>query len=189
MILSLATVASAYENPYGKYYSYEVYYNGDELESDAAKPVLKIGEPFTVSIEMTVYQECKVYMQIEDLGTGLDMDNFIVVEGPSQLGESISRIYAENESHTYEWTLKPTEEWAGGTIPIDIHYEIIEKGQSEPLVNAGFTAVLPYISTEYYDAPETTPAEPPETDTNQTPAFTLPAALLAIALVALRKKC
>jgi hypothetical protein len=74
-------------------------------------------------------------------------------------------------------------EWAGGSMPIDIHYSIIEKYNPEPIVNAGFTAVLPYISTEYYEG-KPTPEEPTEIENKQTPAFTLPSALLAIALLA-----
>ncbi|NPE27719.1 sarcinarray family MAST domain-containing protein [Methanococcoides sp. SA1] len=184
IILILPNVATAYEYPYGEVYTYEVYYNGEIQGIDAVKPVLKIGEPFAVGFEMTVYQDCKVYIEIRDLGTGLDMENFVVVDGPSQLGESIDKIYIPNETCEYEWTLKPTEEWAGGSMPIEIHYEIIEKYSPEPLVNSEFTAVLPYISTEYYEDEAPATEEPQKTENKQTPAFTLPSALLAIALLA-----
>ncbi|WP_135606454.1 sarcinarray family MAST domain-containing protein [Methanococcoides sp. NM1] len=186
IMFSFSTSALAY-NPYGELYTYEVYYNGEELELDAAKPVLKIGETFTLRFELTVYQKSFVNVVLTELGE----DNFVIIEGSTKrMGEYTGLTTLEaNSTQIYEWKIAPTEKWADGTIPIDLHYEILDPSSPEPLVSSGFTAVLPYISTEYYDAPETTPAEPPETDTNQTPAFTLPAALLAIALVALRKKC
>lgn len=186
IMFSFSTSALAY-NPYGELYTYEVYYNGEELELDAAKPVLKIGETFTLRFELTVYQKSFVNVVLTELGE----DNFVIIEGSTKrMGEYTGLTTLEaNSTQIYEWKIAPTEKWADGTIPIDLHYEILDPSSPEPLVSSGFTAVLPYISAEYYNGPETTPAEPPETDTNQTPAFTLPAALLAIALVALRKKC
>jgi sarcinarray family protein len=185
ILLLLPTATLAYENPYGQYYTYEVYYNGEKLGLEPAKPVLKIGEPFVLTLEMTMKQECQVYVDISELGN----NNYVVSDGPTEFDEYDIRIFKENETQTYEWTLKPTEEWAGGTMPIDFHYSIYVKEEYEPIVNSGFTAVLPYISTEYYEAPEPIPAYHSESDTNQAPAFTLTASLLAIALVALRKKC
>ncbi|AKB86089.1 sarcinarray family MAST domain-containing protein [Methanococcoides methylutens] len=184
--LMFLNVATAY-NPYGEVYTYDAYVNGEMLELDAAKPTLKIGEPFTVRIDITVYQKSDVYVKLTELGK----DNFEIIDGPSlEMGRYHGGdILEKNTTQVYEWTVKPTENWAGGSIPLDIRYEILEHGDTEPLVNAGFTAVLPYISTEYYEAPEPTPADHPESDAKQTPAFTLPAALLAIALVALRKRC
>ncbi|WP_440953242.1 sarcinarray family MAST domain-containing protein [Methanococcoides sp. FTZ1] len=186
VFLIIINNASAY-NPYGDVYTYDVYYNDELLGLEAAKPNLKIGEPFTIRIDIKVYQNSFVYVELTELGK----DNFEIISGPtSQLGMYSEGDFCEiNSTQTYEWTVVPTENWAGGSVPLDIYYAIYEPNNSEPLVSSGFTAVLPYISTEYYDGPEPTPAESPENDTNQTPAFTLLAALLAIALVALRKKC
>ncbi|MEL4306234.1 sarcinarray family MAST domain-containing protein [Methanococcoides sp. LMO-2] len=186
LILSFSTSALAY-NPYGEVYTYEVYYNGDKLDLDAAKPVLKIGEPFTLKFELTVYQKSFVNVVLTELGD----DDFVILEGPtSKMGEYTGLTTLEADStQIYEWKIAPTEKWADGTMPIDLHYEILDPSTPEPIVSSTFTAVLPYISTEYYEAPEPTPTDHPESDTKQTPAFTLPAALLAIALVALRKRC
>ncbi|WP_445474976.1 sarcinarray family MAST domain-containing protein [Methanococcoides methylutens] len=183
-IFSISPTALAY-NPYGEIYTYEAYYNDKVLELDAAKPTLKVGEPFKVKVEFTVYQEYKVSGKLTEIESG----NFEVIDGPSEMDTYSVAYLNPNESHTFEWTLKPTDGWVGGSLPLNFHYSIVEKYNPEPVVNDEFTIVYPYISTEYYDGPATQPAEPPETDTNQTPAFTLPAALLAIALVALRKKC
>ena len=55
LIISTAT------NPYGEIYTYDVYYNDKLLPgTEIAKPTLKIGEPFNVKINLTVYQKCEV---------------------------------------------------------------------------------------------------------------------------------
>lgn len=173
------------DKPYGEIYTYEAYYNDEILGLDAAKPTLDIGEPFKIKVEFTVYQEYKVSGKLTEIGSG----NFEIIDGPSEM-DSYSVAYLKpNESHTFEWMVKPTEGWAGGSLPLNFHYSIVEKNNPEPVVNSEFTIVYPRISTEYYEGPEPAPAaESPENDTNQTPAFTLPAALLAIALVGLRNK-
>ena len=56
-----------------------------------------------------------------------------------------------NESHVFEWTVIPTEKWAGGSIPIDIHYSIVEKGNPEPVLNGEFTVAYCTISNEHYE--------------------------------------
>ncbi|SES62112.1 sarcinarray family protein [Methanococcoides vulcani] len=185
LVLLLSPLVAVAESTYG---NIDVYYNGELYpNSEVPKPILKIGEPFTLRIELTVFQTSFVNVVLTELGD----DDFVILEGPTnKMGEYTGLItLQENSTQIYEWKIAPTEKWADGTMPIDLHYEILDPSSPEPIVSSTFTAVLPYISTEYYDAPEITPAEPPETDTNQTPAFTLPATLLAIALVALRKKC
>jgi len=193
IILLSSNVALAY-NPYGEIYTYEVYYNGELLPgTEVAKPNLKIGEPFSVAVEMTMYQYCQVYIELSDLGTYSGSNFFIVIDGPSELGKFYDKLFLENETHTFEWTLKPTDEWAGGTMPINFHYTIVEKGNPEPVVNSEFTIAYPYISTEYYEGdstPTTTtnPDSPTSTESpNSIPAFTLLTTALAIAL-ATRKK-
>ena len=191
IILSLQNVAVAY-NPYGELYTYEVYYNGELLSgTEVAKPTLKIDEPFTVAIEMTMKQYCKVAVSLSELGS----DNFIVLNGPSELSRSYDRIFIENETYKYEWTLKATEEWAGGAMPINFHYSILLPNDHETAVSSEFTIAVPYITTEYYEGDTTPttatdPESPTSTDdptTPSTPAFTLLAASLAIVIAAARR--
>jgi len=192
IILSLQNIALAY-NPYGELYTYEVYYNGKILPgTEVAKPTLKIGEPFTVAVEMTTYQFCQVYLELSDLGTGLGFNHFVVIDGPSDMGESYDKIFQENETHTFEWTLKATDEWAGGTMPINFHYEILLPDTTVSTVNSEFTIAVPYITTEYYEGdttPSTTtaPESPTSTDDPATPAFTLLATAFAITIAAARR--
>ncbi|MGP8328776.1 MAG: sarcinarray family MAST domain-containing protein [Methanosarcinaceae archaeon] len=188
IILLSSNVVLAY-NPYGEIYTYEVYYNGKLLPgTEVAKPNLKIGEPFSVAVEMTMYQYCQVYCKLLDLGTYSGSNFFIVIDGPSELGKSCDKLFLENETHTFEWTLKPTDEWAGGTMPINFHYEILLPDTTVSTVNSEFTIAVPYISTEHYEGDSTpptttTPDSPPSTESpNSIPAFTLLTTALAIAL-------
>ena len=108
-----------------QYGNINLYYNDQLLpRGEVAKPTLKIGEPFTVAVEMTMYQYGKVYVEILDLGTDLGFNHFVVIDGPSDMGESYDKLFQENETYTFEWTLKATDEWTGGTMPINFHYTI-----------------------------------------------------------------
>ena len=167
-----ANIAVA-ESQYGKI---DVYYNDKQVMGDTVKPTLKIGESFTVKIYLTTYQEYKVSGKLMELGSG----NFEIVDGPSEMDRYSSVILKPNESHAFEWTVKATDKWAGGSLPINFHYSIVEKGNPEPVVNSEFTIAVPYITTEYYEG-DTTPTTTTDDPTiPSTPAFTLLAAALAI---------
>ena len=129
---------------YGKI---DVYFNNQILSGDkTATPTIKIGEPFNIKINCTVYKEYKVSGQISEIGSG----NFEVVEGPSKMNEYSSVILKPNESHIFEWTVKPTGGWAGGSLPINFRYSLVEKGNPEPVLNSGFTVAYCTISNEHY---------------------------------------
>ena len=190
MILLIFPDVALAESQYGKI---NVYYNDKHLPgAEVAKPILKIGEPFSVAIEMTMYQYCKVYFELSDLGTGLGSNYFVVIDGPSDLGKSHDKIFMENETHTFEWTLKPTDEWVDGSMPVDFYYSILLPGDSESVVNSEFTVAVPYITTEHYEGdttPITTtdPESPTSTNdptTPSTPAFSLLAAAFALTIAA-----
>ncbi|RXA20085.1 sarcinarray family MAST domain-containing protein [Methanosarcina sp. MSH10X1] len=194
LLIATISLANA-SNPYGKLYTYDVYYNDNLLPGvEVAKPLLKIGEPFNLKINMTVYQEYKVSGQLTTLGEGY----FEVIEGPSKMDKYSSTILKANESHVFEWTVIPTDKWAGGSIPINFHYSIVEKGNPEPVVNSEFTVAYCTISNEYYEgetpASENSESQPtPEQPTSENsapvasaPAFSLVTAIVALALVSLR---
>ncbi|HJH28162.1 MAG TPA: sarcinarray family MAST domain-containing protein [Methanosarcinaceae archaeon] len=181
VILLLPNVALAY-NPYGEIYTYEVYYNGKLLSgTEVAKPVLKIGEQFSVRMDVTLNQYSKLFIEL----SLLDENMFDFIDGPAEFNQYATKIFEANETHTFEWTLKPTDEWAGGTMPVNINYAIYVPDQYEPLVNSEFTIAYPYISTEHYEGDSTTtnPDSPTSTESpNSIPAFTLLTTALAIAL-------
>ena len=186
-LIMLSVMASA-ESQYGKI---DVYYNGKLLPgTEVAKPTLKIGEPFTVKIEMTLNQPSILFIRVDSLGDNM----YEVIEGPSEFRRSKYFKSIDEGTHTFEWTLKPTDEWAGGTMPINFGYQINLPGEDDPVVNSEFTIAYPYITTEYYEGdttPTTTtdPDSPTSTDdstTPSTPAFTLLAAALALTITARR---
>ena len=172
-------------NPYGEVYTYDVYYNDKLLpDIEIAKPLLKIGEPFTIKVNITVYQEYRVSGQISEIGSG----NFEVIEGPSEMNKYSSVILKPNESYTFEWTVKSTEGWAGGSLPINFRYSLVEKGNPEPILNSGFTVAYCTISNEYYAGEIPISENHPDSETESSPAsapapsFTFASAILILAL-------
>ncbi|MGP8329464.1 MAG: sarcinarray family MAST domain-containing protein [Methanosarcinaceae archaeon] len=170
------------ESPYGKM---DVYYNDRLLPgSEVAKPVLKIGETFSVRVDVTLYQYSMLYIEL----SLLDKTHFELIDGPADFNRLASKLYETNETHTFEWTLKPTDEWAGGTIPVNIFYSILLPDESEAAADGKFTIAYPYISTEHHEGDSTpptttTPDSPPSTESpNSIPAFTFLTTALAIAL-------
>ena len=179
-----ANIAVA-ESQYGKIDSY--YNDGFLPGTEIAKPNLKIGEPFKLRVDVTMYQECKMYVGL----SLLDKTHFDFIDGPADFSHTASYIFETNETHTFEWTLKPTDEWAGGSVPVNIHYSILVLGVTGSVADSSFTIAYPHISTEYYEGDITTidPESPTSTDdptTPSTPAFTFLAAALALTIAARR---
>ncbi|AKB81555.1 hypothetical protein MSBR3_0977 [Methanosarcina barkeri 3] len=190
----LLTGGVAAESQYGKI---DVYYNDKLLPGkEIAKPFLKIGEPFKLKVNMTVYQEYKVSGQLTGLGEGY----FEVIDGPSKMDKYSSTILKANESHVFEWTVVPTDKWAGGSLPINFHYSIVEKGNPEPVVNSEFTIAYCTISNEHYEGETPTseqlasenksiqeqPSSKNSSSPASAPAFSLITAISALVLVFLR---
>jgi len=171
------------ESQYGKI---DVYYNGKILPgTEVAKPTLKIDEPFKVGIDMTVYQKCEVSVKLSELGE----NNFVVLNGPTtKMDVYTGNVMEKNSTKIYEWTVAPTDNWAGGSLPINFVYQINDFETGRILVNSGFTIAYPYITIEYYEG-DTTTKDPTSTDdptTPSTPAFSFLATALALTIAARR---
>lgn len=169
-----------------QYGSIDVYYNDEILPGkEVAKPTLKIGEPFKVRIEMTLNQTSTVFVQVCSLGGNF----FEVKEGPSEFGKTFYIKSLDPGKHVFEWTLVPTDEWAGGSIPINFWYQINLIEEDEPAVKGEFTVAYCTISNEHYEGKIPISEEQPVSETESsptsasTPAFTLVGALSVIALV------
>jgi len=191
----LLTGNVAAESPYGKM---DVYYNNKLLPgTEIAKPVLKIGEPFTVGINLTVSQKSEVSVELSEIGEGY----FEIINGStSKTNIYRADVVEENSSILYQWTVKPTEKWAGGSIPIDIVYQINDFKTGDILVNSGFTVAYCTISNEHYQgetpnseqlSSENKPTKKQQTSENSSspassPAFSLVTAISALVLVFLR---
>ncbi|MGB9929719.1 MAG: sarcinarray family MAST domain-containing protein [Methanosarcina sp.] len=187
-IILLTSVVNA-SSPYGKM---DVFYNDELLPAtEVAKPVIKIGEPFNVGINLTVYQKSEVSVELSEIGTGY----FVILNGStSKMNEYRSDIVEKDSSILYKWTVIPTEKWAGGSIPIDIVYQINDFETGSILINSGFTIAYPYISTDVYkdkipvhknqtikEVESPTETKPPSTST-KVPAFTIASAVSVLAL-------
>lgn len=185
--MMLINIGSA-ESQYGKIDSY---YNGEYLPgTEVAKPILKIGEPFTLRVDVTMYQECKMDIEL----SLIDKTHFEFIDGPADFNQYASYIFKVNETHTFEWILKSTDKWMGGTVPLDIYYAILIPNENGPVTSGGFTIAVPYITTEHYESDSTLltttdPESPTSTEdptTQSTPAFTLLAAALTLTIAARR---
>lgn len=181
ILLLLSTVTA--NSPYGKM---DVYCNDKILPGkETAKPNLKINEPFNVKINMTVYQECKVAGKLTTLGE----DYFKVIDGPSKMNQYSRATLKTNESHVFKWTVIPTDKWAGGSLPINFHYSIVEKGNPEPVLNSEFTVAYCTISKEHYEGEAPISEEQPvskiepSSTSASTPAFTLAGTILVLTFV------
>lgn len=171
-LLLLPFVVSA-ESSYAKI---DVYYNGKLCPgSETAKPILRIGEPFTLSFNLTVNQKSEVSVQLSEISKG----DFRIVDGPVlQMDKYIHEVLEKDESRIYKWTVVPTENWAGGSMPINFVYQIDDYSGFETLVKGEFTAAYVTVSEEYYDGESVeTSAETPTEEPAKTPGFILPVAV------------
>jgi MAST domain-containing protein len=188
LIISLILIPSAVtaSSPYGKM---DVYYNGKVLPGEeVAKPVLKIGEPFDIGVNVTVYQKCYVYTMLSEIGD----NNFEIVTGStSKMKDYGKNILDENSSKMFSWTVKPTDEWAGGSLPINVVYQLNDFETGDLLVKGKFTVAYCTISNEHYKGEAPTSKEQPTSKTETSsaskpasmPGFSLLAAIAALALV------
>lgn len=67
----------------------------------------------------------------------------------------------------YEWTVKPTDNWTGGAIPINLVYQINDFETGENLVEGKFISAYYTISNEHYQG-ETPTSEQPKTENQPT---------------------
>ena len=179
LIPSIATASS----PYGKM---DVYYNGKLLPGEeVAKPVLKIGEPFDIGINLTVNQKCHVSVMLSEIGD----DNFEIVSGPtSKMKDYGTEVLDKNSIKMYEWTVKATDNWVGGSLPINLVYQINDFDTGDILVKGKFTVAYCTISNEHYEGEIPTSENNPVSETEpsstsaSTPAFTLLGAISVLAL-------
>nr|WP_319508238.1 sarcinarray family MAST domain-containing protein [uncultured Methanolobus sp.] len=171
--------------------SIDVYYNDQLCQGTSTpQPLIKIGEPFTVRFDITCLSPGVLSVKLTELGDS----SFVVVDGPTlKLEEYTDDKFEKNQTISYEWTLKATDEWAGGSMPLDFVYQLNDFDTLKVLVQGEFTAAYVTISNEYYDGPAT-PAEstsdsPSESTSPTTPAFTVLCTVFAlVAALVFRKE-
>jgi MAST domain-containing protein len=152
-LMLIPTVVTA-SSPYGKM---DVYFNGKVLPgNETAKPILKIGEPFNIGINLTVDQKCYVSVMLTEIGD----NDFEIMNGSTlKMKDYGTELMEKDSSRIFKWTVKPTDKWAGGSLPIDVVYQINDFDTLKTLVNSGFTVAYCTISNEHYKGEVFTPKE------------------------------
>ena len=190
MIIYLTCDVSAVENDLVEY---EVYYNGKVTTVYDAE--LKVGEPAT--IKAVVYLKKNVDVSTGITASGFDRKRkdqpFEVIKGPSEFTET-AREFDHNagETVTFEWIVRPTDEAAGWTIPLNIDFTFYDRDEKE-YENPYFTAANIMVHDEQYSGPAPTRTIPDPSSTDQppsqgSPGFGVAGALLGIALVVMARR-
>ncbi|SFM16902.1 sarcinarray family MAST domain-containing protein [Methanolobus profundi] len=184
MVMPSTTLA---ESPH---ISIDVYYNDKFIPiTETPKPLLKIGEPFTLRFDVTCLSPGVLSVKLTELADG----SFEVVEGPtSKIDKYTDNKLEKNETISYEWTLKPTDVWAGGNMPLDFVYQLNDFDTMKVLVQGEFTAAYVTISEEYYDGPaipeESIDGFSGDSSSPTTPAFTVLCAFFALVVVSVYRR-
>ena len=190
VLIYLTCNVSAVENDLVEY---EVYYNGRVTTVYDAE--LKVGEPATIKAVVYLKKNVDVSTGITASGWGFkNVDQpFEVIKGPSEFTE-VAREFDHNagETVTFEWIVRPTDEAAGWTIPLNIAFTFYDRDEKEGYPFS-FTAANIVIHDEQYSgpAPTHTAADPSSTDqppSQGSPGFGVAGALLGIALVLLGRR-
>ncbi|WP_196214063.1 sarcinarray family MAST domain-containing protein [Methanolobus vulcani] len=184
------TLTPAITSATSQYISINVYYN-DQLYPGAStpKPLVKIGEPFTVKFDVTCFNPGVLSVKLTELADG----SFEVIEGPtSKIDQYTDDKLEINDTISYEWKLKATDEWAGGSMPLDFVYQLNDFETTKLLVQGEFTAAYVTISEEYYDGTEfttdSTSNSEDESSSSSTPAFTALFTGFALVLAVIYKR-
>ena len=184
VIIYLTCNVSAVENDLVEY---EVYYNGEVTTVYDAE--LKVGEPATIRAVVYLKKNVDVSTAISASGFGFkNVDQpFEVIEGPSEFTE-VAREFDHNagETVTFEWIVRPTDEAAGWTIPLNIAFTFYDRDEKEGYPFK-FTAANIMVPDEHYSgpAPTRTPTDPSSTNQSSSqgsPGFGVVGALLGILL-------
>jgi len=188
VLIYLTCNVSAVENDLVEY---EVYYNGRVTTVYDAE--LKVGEPATIKAVVYLKKNVDVSTRISASGFGFEnIDQpFEVIKGPSEFTET-AREFDHNagETVTFEWIVRPTDEAAGWTIPLNIDFTFYDRDEKE-YENPYFTAANIMVHDEHYSGPTRTAADPSSTDqppSQGSPGFGVAGALLGIALVVMARR-
>ena len=190
VLIYLTCNVSAFENEFA---NGSVYFNDKKCTVYDAE--LKVGEPAT--IKAVVYLKRNVDVSTAIKATGFDRKRkdqpFEVIKGPSEFTET-AREFDHNagETVTFEWIVRPTDEAAGWTIPLNIAFTFYDRDEKEGYPFK-FTAANIMVHDEHYSgpAPIRTTADPSSTDqppSQGSPGFGVAGALLGIALVVMARR-
>ena len=164
-----------------------VYFNDKKCTVYDAE--LKVGEPATIKAVVYLKKNVDVSTRISASGWGFkNVDQpFEVIKGPSEFTEVAREFnHSAGETVTFEWTVQPTDEAAGWTIPLNIVLKFYDRDEKEGYPFK-FTAANIMVHDEHYSgpAPARTTTDPSSTNQSQSqgsPGFGGAGALLGILL-------
>ena len=184
VLIYLTCTVGAVENDLVEY---EVYYN--EKVTTVYDAELKVGEPATIKAVVYLKKNVDVSTRITASGWGFkNVDQpFEVIKGSSEFTEVAREFnHSAGETVTFEWTVQPTDEAAGWTIPLNIAFTFYDRDEKEGYPFK-FTAAQIMVHDEQYSgpAPTRTTTDPSSTNQSQSqgsPGLGVVGALLGILL-------
>jgi sarcinarray family protein len=190
VMIYLTCNVSAFENEFA---NGSVYFNDKKCTVYDAE--LKVGEPATIKAVVYLKKNVDVSTGITASGFGFkNVDQpFEVIKGPSEFTET-AREFGHNagETVTFEWIVRPTDNAAGWTIPLNIDFKFYDRDEKEgyPIK---FTAANIEVHDEQYSGPAPTRTATAPSSTDQpppqgSPGFGAAGALLWIALVVMERR-
>ncbi|MCD4767472.1 MAG: sarcinarray family MAST domain-containing protein [Methanosarcinales archaeon] len=184
VMIYLTCNVSAFDNEFA---NGSVYFNDKKCTVYDAE--LKVGEPATIKAVVYLKKNVDVSTRISASGFGFkNVDQpFEVIKGPSEFTEVAREFnHSAGETVTFEWTVQPTDEAAGWTIPLNIVLKFYDRDEKEGYPFK-FTAANIMVHDEHYSgpAPARTTTDPSSTNQSQSqgsPGFGGAGALLGILL-------
>ena len=190
VMIYLTCNASAFDNEFA---NGSVYFNDKKCTVYDAE--LKVGEPATIRAVVYLKNNVDVSTALSASGFGYkNVDQpFEVIRGSSEFTETAREFnHSAGETVTFEWIVRPTDEAAGWTIPLNIAFTFYDRDEREgyPL---SFTAASIMVHDEHYSGPVPTRTTTDPSSTNQppsqgSPGFGVAGALLGIALVVMARR-
>jgi sarcinarray family protein len=120
--------------------SVKAYFNGQEATVTGV--ILHPGEPFAVDLYLTPDRESYAFAEIDEPGVTRAYDR---LEGDTIMPTAGKPCNASTAAH-YRWVMAANENWLGGTAPLNIYYQLNDKGQTSPSASGLFTVVDAYIA-------------------------------------------
>lgn len=120
--------------------SVKAYFNGQEATVTGV--VLHPGEPFTVELYMTPDRESYAFAEIDEPGVTRAYDR---LDGDTIMPTAGKPCNASTAAH-YRWVMAANENWLDDTAPLNIYYQLNDKGQTSPSASGLFTVVDAYIA-------------------------------------------
>ena len=177
VMIYLTCNVSAFDNEFA---NGSVYFNDKKCTVYDAE--LKVGEPATIKAVVYLKKNVDVSTRISATGFGFkNVDQpFEVIKGPSEFTE-VAREFDHNagETVTFEWTVRPTDEAAGWTIPLNIGFTFYDREEKE-YENPYFTAASILVPDEHYSGPD--PSSTNQSPSQGSPGFGGAGAMMGILL-------